>query len=174
MGDNRINKDELLSLLQEFDLKLQREITVVGVGGTAMTLLGIKKDTKDVDFDIPFTDDYEEFNRVMNIIKPKVRIDVFESDAILSEILPSDYLKIAIKYTTTKFSKINLYALNPIDIICAKIARLSETDIKDIKTCIKYYNITKSQIEERAMQYGHAGSDQLYYDNLQVALDVLF
>jgi len=174
MGSNRINKDELLSLLQEFDLKLEKEITVVGVGGTAMTLLRIKKDTKDVDFDIPFTDDYEEFNRVMNIIKPKVRIDVFKQDAILTTILPRDYLKIAIKYTDVNFTKINLYALHPIDIICSKIARLDDSDIKDIKTCINYYKITKSEIKERAMQYENGGNDQLYYDNLQVALDILF
>jgi len=174
MGSNRINKYELLSLLQEFDLKLQREITVVGVGGTAMTLLGVKKDTKDVDFDIPFTDDYEEFNRVMNIIKPKVRIDVFKTDLILTEILPSDYLKIAIKYAGLNFSKINLYALNPIDIICAKIARLSETDIEDIKTCIRYYNITKSQIEKRAIQYEHVGSDESYYQGVEYVLKNLF
>jgi len=174
MGINRINKDELLSLLREFDLKLQKEITIVGAGGTAMALLGIKADTKDVDFLIPSTDDYEEFMRVIKLIRPKIRIDVFESDIIVSEILPPDYLKIAIKYRDTIFSKINLYMLHPIDIICSKIARLSDSDINDIKTCIKYYNITKSQIKERAMQYEHAGNDQLYYDNLQVALEILF
>jgi len=92
---------------------------------------------------------------------------------ILTEALPRDYLKIVIKYEH-KFNKIKLYILNPIDIVCSKIARLSDSDIEDIKECIKYYNITKSQIEERAMQYEHAGNDQLYYDNLQVALEILF
>jgi len=174
MNNNRINKDELLYLLQEFDLKLQNKITIVGVGGTAMTLLGVKADTKDVDFIIPSTDDYEEFMLVMNLIKPNIRIDVFKLDMILSEILPPDYLKIAIKYTDVKFSKINLYMLNPIDIICSKIARLNESDIKDIKTCISHYNITKSQIQQRAMQYEHAGSDESYYQGVEYVLKNLF
>jgi len=138
-----------------------------------MTLLGIKETTKDIDFNIPSDDDYNEFERVINEIGFNIKIDYFKQNMILTEALPRDYLKIAIKYEHN-FNKIKLYILNPIDIVCSKIARLSNRDIEDIKTCIKYYNITKSQIEERAMQYGHAGSDQLYYDNLQLALDILF
>ena len=138
-----------------------------------MTLLDIKETTKDIDFNIPSDDDYNEFERVINEIGFNIKIDYFKKDMILTEALPRDYLKIAIKYEHN-FNKIKLYILNPIDIVCSKIARLSDRDIEDIKTWIKYYNITKSQIEERAMQYGHAGSDQLYYDNLQLALDILF
>jgi len=155
MNNNRINKDELLIFLREFDLELKRKITLVAVGGTAMTLLEIKSDTKDIDFNIPLKSDY------------------YEQNMIFSEALPGDYLKIAIKYKS-KFDKIELYILNPIDIVCSKIARFSDSDIIDIKQCIKHYNITKSQIKERAMQYTHAGSDEVFYMNLETALESLF
>jgi len=84
-----------------------------------------------------------------------------------------DYLKIAIKYKYN-FDKIELYILNPIDIVCSKIARLSDRDIEDIKQCIKHYNIRKSQIKERAMQYEHAGSDEVFNQNLEYVLETLF
>jgi len=51
---------------------------------------------------------------------------------ILTEALPRDYLKIAIKYEHN-FNKIKLYILNPIDIVCSKIARLSDRDIEELK-----------------------------------------
>jgi len=168
-----IDKNGLLGVLHKIDLELKNTITIVAIGGTAMTLLGIKEATKDIDFNIPSDNDYNEFERVINEIGFNIKIDYFKENMILTEALPKDYLKNAIKYEHN-FNKIKLYILNPIDIVCSKIARLSDRDIEDIKTCIKYYNITKSQIEERALQYGHAGSDQLYYDNLQVALEILF
>jgi len=168
-----IDKNELLDILHKIDLELKNKITIVAVGGTAMTLLGIKESTKDIDFNIPSHDDYKEFERVINKIRFNIKIDYYEQNMIFSEALPMDYLKIAIKYEHN-FNKIKLYILNPIDIICSKIARLSDRDIEDIKECIKCYNITRSQIKERAMQYGHAGNDQLYYDNLQTALEILF
>jgi len=168
-----IDKNGLLGVLNKIDLELKNKITIVAIGGTAMTLLGIKEATKDIDFNIPSDNDYNEFERVINEIGFNIKIDYFKKNMILTEALPRDYLKISIKYEHN-FNNIALYILNPIDIVCSKIARLSDRDIEDIKECIKYYNITKSQIKERAMQYEHAGNDQLYYDNLQVALDILF
>jgi len=151
MNNNRINKDELLILLSEFDLELKRKITLVAVGGTAMTLLEIKSDTKDIDFNIPLKSDYYEFERVKNKIKPKIKIDYYEQNMIFSEALPGDYLKIAIKYKS-KFDKIELYILNPIDIVCSKISRLNESDIEDIKECIKDFKFTKTQIKKRVLK----------------------
>jgi len=168
-----IDKNGLLDILHKIDLELKNKITIVAIGGTAMELLGIKETTKDIDFNIPSDNDYNEFERAINKIGLNIKIDYYEKNAIFSEALPMDYLKIAIKYKS-KFGKIELYILNPIDIVCSKIGRLSDIDIIDIRQCIKYYNITRSQIKERAMQYGHAGNDQLYYDNLQTALEILF
>jgi len=169
-----ITKYDLLKFLEEVNLELGEEIILLAIGGTAMTLLGMKEFTKDVDFDTPSEDDYKKFMQAIDRIGANIRIDVFKSDMILTEILPPDYLKIAIKYTDVNFSKINLYMLHPIDIICSKIARLNDSDIKDIKTCISYYNITKSEIQQRAMQYEHVGSDESYYQGVEYVLKNLF
>lgn len=45
-----IDKNELLLWLAEKDKLLEKQITLVAVGGTAMTLLGLKSSTIDIDF----------------------------------------------------------------------------------------------------------------------------
>ncbi|WP_088819838.1 DUF6036 family nucleotidyltransferase [Candidatus Mancarchaeum acidiphilum] len=150
-----------------------REILLIAVGGTAMTLLGIKASTKDIDFNIPLEDDFNEFNRVYDRIKPGVKIDSWSSNMIFSEILPEDYVKSTIEYKTN-FKKINVRILGPIDIICSKISRLNDSDMEDIKDCIKYAHITKAHLDKRADQYSRAGNDRIFEQNLKYIMENFF
>ena len=59
-----LNKQVLLDFLEELDKELEREITVVAVGGTAMTLHNAKASTIDVDFNIQ-AEHFSEFNSVL-------------------------------------------------------------------------------------------------------------
>ena len=45
-----ITRADLIEWLRKIDNKLNQKICLVAVGGTAMTLLGIKASTRDVDF----------------------------------------------------------------------------------------------------------------------------
>lgn len=49
----RLVKSALLGFLQEVDKELERAITLIAVGGTALTLLDAKTSTIDADFTIP-------------------------------------------------------------------------------------------------------------------------
>ena len=49
----RLDKNELLDNLREWNRYLKRKVHLIACGGTAMTLLGIKASTKDVDFIVP-------------------------------------------------------------------------------------------------------------------------
>lgn len=169
----RISDEELLDLLNLYDEELDKQILVIAVGGTAMTLLKIKSSTKDIDFNIPYNDDFKEFTRVKNKIETDIKIDSWYSNLIFSEILPEDYIDLSIKYKTD-FKNIDLRILNPIDIACSKISRLSDSDMSDIKSCIKYVNITKSQLIERASQYSRVGSDEVFELNLKYIIENIF
>ena len=46
----------LLDFLAVVDAELERPIALVAVGGTALTLLGVKPSTRDVDFTAPAQD----------------------------------------------------------------------------------------------------------------------
>ena len=168
-----VSKKELLEFLDLFDQELDRDIVLIAVGSTAMTLLGLKASTKDIDFNIPSEDDFKEFNRINDKIKPGVKIDSWSSNMIFSEILPEDYVKSAIEYKTS-FKKIDVRILSPIDIICSKISRFDEADMEDIRDCIKYANITKDHLTKRASQYSRVGSDDVFEQNLKYIMENMF
>ncbi len=47
--DYRIDKDRLLDTFSAWDSYLKRKVHLIACGGTALTLLGVKDSTKDID-----------------------------------------------------------------------------------------------------------------------------
>ena len=169
----RVTKSKLLSILEPFDGQLHHKILLIAVGGTAMTLLGIKASTKDVDFNIPNRTDYNEFHRLYKRIVPGVEIDHWGSNLVFSEVLPADYIDKASDYKTS-FKNIKLKILHPLDIMCSKISRSSDADIEDIETCIKTYKLKKNSITNRAKLYEQVGNDRIFSNNLAIILERFF
>lgn len=170
---SRVTKSKLLSILEPFDEQLRHKILLIAVGGTAMTLLGVKASTKDVDFNIPNRTDYNEFHRLYKRIAPGVEIDHWGSNLVFSEVLPTDYIDKASDYKTS-FKNIKLKILHPLDIVCSKISRSSDADMEDIETCIKTYKLKKNYVFKRAALYGRAGNDKIFRTNLSIILETLF
>jgi hypothetical protein len=56
--DYRLNKNLLLEIMEEWNRVLRRKVHLIACGGTAMTLLGVKPSTKDVDFMTPDLQEY--------------------------------------------------------------------------------------------------------------------
>ena len=86
-----LNKKQLLDFLGELDKELEGEVTVVAVGGTAMTLHNSKASTLDVDFTIP-AKDFSEFHRVLNLVPHGFKVDTWNNGMVFSQDLPDDYL----------------------------------------------------------------------------------
>jgi hypothetical protein len=170
---DRVSKDALLKVLEAFDELAPRAMVLVAVGGTAMTLLGLKASTKDIDFNIPSHEDYAEFTRLYNRIKPGVTIDRWERNMVFSEVLPDDYIKRASHYDSG-FHKLVIKVLDPIDIVCSKISRFEEPDMEDIRECIGKCGLTKSAIKKRALGYERAGSDEMFNKNLEYVIGNMF
>lgn len=159
-----LSKQQLLDFLEELDKKLEREITVVAVGGTAMTLHNIKASTIDVDFTIP-AEDFSEFHRVLDLVPHGFKVDIWNNGMVFSQDLPEDYLEKS-KPVRTKMKSMKLKTLDPLDIIVTKIGRLNERDKEDIATCIKKFKITKTHIKKRAKQVIYTGREENYEINL--------
>ena len=60
----QLDSSALIEFLEEVDKELNRTITLIAVGGTAMTLLRVKASTVDVDFTLP-GEDYDEFQKAL-------------------------------------------------------------------------------------------------------------
>src|SRR4030042_3849933 len=142
-----LDKSALLDFLAVVGEDVSKEITLVAVGGTAMTLLDLKTSTIDVDFTIPSKDKLA-FDKALANTPHGFQTDVWQAGTVFSQSLPDDYLEKSIEITT--FKHIRLRALHPIDIVVTKIGRLDDRDVQDIEECIKKYHISRSQIEERA------------------------
>ncbi len=54
-NEYRLDKNELLDHMRAWNRILKRKVHLIACGGTAMTLLGVKESTKDVDFMVPDT-----------------------------------------------------------------------------------------------------------------------
>ena len=142
-----LDKSALFDFLEEVDKELEAPITLVAVGGTALTLLDAKASTMDVDFTIP-RNDYAVFKETLGGIPHGFKIHCWKDGMVFSQILPDDYL---IRSTPVKkMEHIHLRALNPVDIVVMKIGRLDRRDIQDIETAIRKFKLRKSQIVKRA------------------------
>lgn len=76
-----LNKQQLLDFLEELDRELEKKITVVAVGGTAMTLHNVKTSTIDVDFTIP-GEYFNEFKRVLDLVPHGFRVDMWSDGMV--------------------------------------------------------------------------------------------
>jgi len=77
-----LSRKALLALLDAIDNQLGRRITIVAVGGTALTLLGAKESSIDIDFAFP-DNELHEFDKALGKL-PKIgfRIDCFRDGTI--------------------------------------------------------------------------------------------
>jgi ABC-type phosphate transport system auxiliary subunit len=160
------DKSLLLEFLEVLNGDLTKKVTLVAVGGTAMTLLDLKPSTIDIDFTIP-SSDLPEFERALKNNPPGFKVDRWADGHVFCQSLPSDYLDKSIKIK--EYSHILLKALNPVDIVVTKIGRLNQRDIQDIEKCIREFKITKDEITARAAlvspTYVPREEDYLYHLN---------
>lgn len=167
-----LDKSELFALLKMVDEHLERKITIVAAGGTAMTLLDAKPSTLDIDFTGPGKD-IDEFRKVEKTLAHGFKMDLWKEGQVFSQFLPDNYLDNSI-IIRTDLKKIELRALHPVDIVATKIGRLDARDHQDIEICVKKFGLRKNQIKKRAGEIEYAGNEHVFQANVQYALKTFF
>ncbi len=162
---------QLFDFLDTLGKELPRRIILAAAGGTAMTLLGLKPSTRDVDFTGPL-EDIEALKRALKMTPHGFKVDCWPGGQVFSQILPRDYLKKSIPVRRVK--NIDLRALHPLDVVVTKIGRLDERDLEDIEACIKGYRLTKTQVLRRAKGVEYVGNQEIYDYNLQYTIRRFF
>ena len=163
-----IDKNDLVKWLQKVDKNLKKHILVVAVGGTAMTLLGLKSSTVDVDFCVN-SKDKEELEAA---ISGTFKVDIFVDGYIFSEQLPDDYMSKAKEMIEMK--NITLKALSPTDIIITKAARLNARDEEDIEALAKHVDKEILVKRFKIVVKTYAGSEKQYNENFNHILKMFF
>jgi len=154
-----LDKSVLLEFLGEVEKALRRDVILVAAGGTAMTLLDLKVSTIDVDFTAPSAD-VEEFETALKSVPHGFRVDLWSEGMVFTQILPDDYLAKSVRVRT--LGRIDLRALQPLDIVVTKIGRLDDRDLQDITACIESGRLTGAQVRKRAAQVEYVGNEEVY------------
>ena len=149
MNKYRIDKQGLLNEINAWNSFLKRKAHLIACGGTALTLLGIKPSTKDIDLIVPDLKEYDYLISTLEQLGYKAVtgsgwrkgdgfiFEFFRGRFVhTTELLESPLDKknhILIK----EFSHIYLGALNYYDLIISKLFRGDSVDIEDCLSLIK-------------------------------------
>ena len=112
-----------------------------------MTLLGLKPSTLEIAFTGSLWD-IIEFEEAHQSLYHSFDVRCWKDGQLLTVSLPRDYMGKSIMIETN-LAKIKLFALNPVDIVVAKIAGLKQRDWDDIESCVNTYGLAAEDIRER-------------------------
>ncbi len=144
-----LNKDKLLEILKEMDSSIDYKVTLILLGGSALSLLELKQGTEDIDY-IFLTDKKEEFELLCEKFIPKIKHEIhYMQDFTVSHMNLPDYLNRSKPYTNVNFRNLSIKTLNIYDILLSKISRFSKGDLIDIESILGRESIKEDELDRR-------------------------
>lgn len=148
----RIDKQGLFDRISAWDAFLKRKVHLIACGGTALTLLGVKPSTKDIDLIVPNLDEHEYLISILKQLGYKPAsgwgwergdgfiFDLFRGKAIHTTGLLESPLEKGNHIFVKEFDRIYLGVLNYYDIIISKLFRATAVDIDDCLSLVRDKN----------------------------------
>lgn len=146
----RLNKDRLLDILVEWNRFLKRKVHLIACGGTAMTLLGVKPSTKDVDFMVPKVREHDYLMKQLKALGYKrttasgwmrngedFQFDIFCGNRIHTTELLESPLEEGRHIILKEFSHLYIGILNDYDLISSKLMRGTRVDFEDCLSLVE-------------------------------------
>lgn len=148
--ENRLNKTDLLDVLNTWNHFLKKKVHLIACGGTALTLLDLKSSTKDIDFVVPVLTEYDYLIKILRDLgyKPVTGsgwsrggnyiFDLFRGSRVhTTELLESPISEKNKHVLLKEYTHIYLGILNYYDVIITKLFRGAGVDIDDCLLLIK-------------------------------------
>ncbi|MBL7054822.1 nucleotidyltransferase [Candidatus Woesearchaeota archaeon] len=157
-NEKEINAKELFELIESISKFIEKEVKMYALGGTALTILNIKKSTMDVDINIESNGEYQYICKIFDdlgferkgirwISQEGLAFDMFYGSNILgTELLPDCIAK---SKFIKSFGNIQLHTLPLEDIIISKLARGDSRDFEDIKMILQTEKINLKKLAHR-------------------------
>jgi len=130
---------------------------MIACGGTAMTLIGVKESTKDVDFMVPNQSEYNYLIATLDSLgyKPDTaagwrregepfRFDLFKGNNIHTTTLLESPLEEGRHTLLMEYSRLYIGILNDYDLIASKLMRGETVDFDD---CLRLAGARKDQLD---------------------------
>jgi hypothetical protein len=161
MDRYRIDKQRLLNTIRAWNIFLKKKIHLIACGGTALTLLGIKASTKDIDLIVP---DLSEYKYLMSNLeklgyKPVTGsgwcrddgfiFDFFRGKSIHTTELLESPLDNKNHILVEELDRVYLGVLNYYDLIISKLFRGTGVDFED---CFLLVKAKKKKIDFKLLE----------------------
>ncbi|HIH17612.1 MAG TPA: hypothetical protein HA282_04895 [Nanoarchaeota archaeon] len=154
MTDEKIDKVKLLEIISRIkEISKEKDVTLYALGGTALTLLDLKGESKDIDFIIN-KEDWVLISEVLTNISDEysVRIDRFFNGWMVGYWLPDDFREKAIKLIMENNLKIESPAL--MDLLITKLIANRVADRRDIESILENYTgLSQNETLDRLSEY---------------------
>ncbi|MFH1408980.1 MAG: nucleotidyltransferase [Nanoarchaeota archaeon] len=182
-NEKEINAEELFELIESISKFIEKEIKMYALGSTALTILHIKKSTRDVDINIETEGEYQyicklfddlgfERNGIKWFTQEGLRFDMFYGSNIMGiELLPDCIGKSKL---AKSFRNIKLYTLPLEDIIISKLARGDSRDFDDIKRILEIEKINLSKLVQRYKETMETSTVANYQQKLLDLIEIKF
>ena len=162
----RLDKDRLLDIMVEWNRFLKRKVHLIACGGTAMTLIGVKPSTKDVDFIAPEVREHDYLTKQLKMLGYKqatgsgwkrhgegFQFDIFRGNRIHTTDLQNSPLEEGRHSILMEFSHLYIGILNDYDLISSKLMRGTRVDFED---CLGLAEARREEIDiERLIHHFH-------------------
>lgn len=177
MNNYRINKAGLLDRLAAWDGFLKRKVRLIACGGTAITLLGIKESTKDIDLIVPIEKEHDYLLKILSELGYRNAsgwgwarddgfiFDLFRGKRVHTTELLESPLEKGKHALVKEYSYLYLGVLNPYDIIITKLFRATQIDVEDCLMLVKH-EIHKINWEELDARFRETASFDVSESNV--------
>jgi len=151
----RIDKSQLLERLNLWNTFLKKKVSLIACGGTALTLLGVKPSTKDIDLIVPNENEHSYLIKTLQDLgyksvsgwgwakDEKFIFDLFRGKRVHTTELLESPLKQGNHILIKEFSYLYLGVLNYYDLFISKLFRATSLDIED---CIALFRAKKGEL----------------------------
>ncbi len=152
-----LDSNQLLAILGEWNRYLKRRVHLIACGDTALTLLGVKASTKDVDFMVPDAREHTYLTRQLQDLGyllttgsgwkragDPFRFDLFRGNRIHTTELLESPLATGRNTPLAEYSRLYIGILNDEDLICSKLMRGTSVDYDD---CLRLAEAHAAQLD---------------------------
>ena len=174
----RLDKIRLLDILGGWNAFLKRKVRLIACGGTAMTLIGVKPSTKDVDFIAPKEKEHDYLVKQLDALGYKrvtgsgwkkdgedFQFDIFRGNSIHTTELLASPLEEGRHSILKEFSHLYIGILNDYDLISSKLMRGTNVDFED---CLGLAEARRKEIDiEKLIKNFH---EMISYDVEEIRL----
>ncbi len=158
----RITGRQLIDTIDNWERLINFKVKLIGSGGTALTLLGIKESTKDIDMIVPVQKEYERLltflrsigyqDKGNGLIHPDAPLFLYQfwagNRVFTTELLDSP-LDPGRNIVIKEWRHIYLGALNLQDLIITKIFRGTQVDTEDCVSAFASFEMDPEALLER-------------------------